>query len=184
MPISNLGPAFLAALGLALGSGILSSSHERTLPLLDEVGVCNLIPPLTAGRSHTMTRTRPPGQDLTPNPKPPNVVRGFVAKDDDRFPSLHCTNIQVTKTRQYATWFGGTAEGAEDVKVWCVCIDRPTTTAHAQVCIAERRQRLMVEGSPSCRQARTGALEPGSLSAGPGEPPRLAHRVLQDWHGE
>ena len=46
------------------------------------------------------------------------MERGFVVKDHPEFKHLHCTNIHVTKTRQYATWFGGTAEGAPDIKVW------------------------------------------------------------------
>lgn len=69
-------------------------------------------------------RDLPPAQDLTPNSNPPTVTKGFVAKDDPRFPNLHCTNVQVTRTKQYATWFGGSAEGADDIKVWQVNVTR------------------------------------------------------------
>jgi hypothetical protein len=61
-----------------------------------------------------------PPQDLTPNPHPPRIERGFITKDDPRFKHLHCTTIQATHGKQYATFFGGSFEGADDIKIWQV----------------------------------------------------------------
>jgi predicted neuraminidase len=58
--------------------------------------------------------------DLTPNPTPPVVDRGFVALDDPRFREVHCSTIQVASGVEYVTWFGGTKEGHPDIKIWWV----------------------------------------------------------------
>lgn len=44
----------------------------------------------------------------------------IVCYDDPRFPGVHCSSIQAAKRRLYCVWFGGSKEGASDVKIWCV----------------------------------------------------------------
>lgn len=52
--------------------------------------------------------------------KPALVTREFVSKDDERAPSIHCTNIAVAGGVRYSTWFGGSKEGATDNQIWLV----------------------------------------------------------------
>lgn len=50
--------------------------------------------------------------------EPGVVTRELVSKDDDRAPSIHCTNIAVAGGVKYSTWFGGSKEGATDNQIW------------------------------------------------------------------
>jgi len=50
--------------------------------------------------------------------KPALVTRQFVSKDDERAPSVHCTNIAAAGGVKYSTWFGGSKEGATDNQIW------------------------------------------------------------------
>ena len=52
--------------------------------------------------------------------KPAHVTREFISLDDERGPSIHCTNIAVAGGVRYATWFGGSYEGSTDIQVWSV----------------------------------------------------------------
>ena len=63
-----------------------------------------------------------PSYEDSPRADRPGIVTDwdFISKDDPRAPSVHCSTIAVVGSVRYVTWFGGSHEGARDVKIWRV----------------------------------------------------------------